>query len=105
MLGQELRLFLDLAGESVDLVARGTMVRRGVARMVLVEAVGEAGMKVIVPVRVVAQDHAAGLVIDHHLLEAWDGGESLLDLFQHRRVALGRGDLHPDPAGHLVCDL
>jgi hypothetical protein len=106
MLGQELRLIGDLAGQRIDLVARGPMmIRVAVAGMMLVEAMGKAGVKVIVLVRIIAQDHAAGFRVDHHLLDAGDEAERLLDFFQHRRIALGRRNLHPNPAGHLMGNL
>ena len=89
MLGEELRLLLDLAGERIDLVAGAPLVRWWLARMVLVEAMGEAGVEVVVLVGVVAQDDAAGVRIDYHLLDAGNGAESLLDLLQQRRIALG----------------
>jgi hypothetical protein len=45
--------------------------------MVLVEAVGEVGVKVVVPVGI-----AASLRIDRHLLDSPNGAEGLLNLFE-----------------------
>jgi hypothetical protein len=93
MLGQELRLVLDLAGQRVDLISRRPVMRLGLVGVVLVEALGKAGVKVIVLFGIITQDQSAGFGIDHHLFDAGDGAESLLDFFQHRRIALGRRNL------------
>jgi hypothetical protein len=42
LLGQELRLILDLAGQRVDFVGRRPLMRLGVVGVVLIEALGKA---------------------------------------------------------------
>ena len=100
MLREELRLFLDLIGEGVDLGRRRMRSALGAVNMA-----AQSAMKLVVALGVVVQHDAAGRLIDGDAFNSGNLAEHVRDLPQQVGIAFGGRNLHSHPAGDLMRNL